>query len=512
MQVTGLLLATGAVWGVLWLLIKTAEHLVGPGFAQFFESRNITLSLANVRWFTVRLNPLFSYVGNKYRRALDIWFGAGVVFGVLALVSSVIFLAYNLTRSLLRPSEVQALTPIIPGVNLPSQQLLPYFLTLAVSGIFHELGHAFAAVVEKKVVHGFGLFLFVLYPGAFVQLPDDLHVGLSPYRQLKIFCAGVWHNFVLALIGLLLLFSLPALLSLAYRQPNGVLVGSVPETSPLHGHLFAGDIIVAIDDTPVHSRADWLRTLTALHTAVSEPSSNSSDAARSSPPRVAARGYCVFESWVGEGHDNNNHADNSSPPCCDFSAAERGPLQCFRWHPDGLGDDAAREVCLSARKVMSDSLEGCQSNAACAPEGGSVCLYPVTDPGHLIVKLTIGPGQSSAPQSPGARDGLVLFDGTPASLYHSIIASDYEPRLRFLSPFLPEDLDEALRYLVSISMALALLNIAPVYYLDGQHALSAILQLVDLAPSTRTVLTTYLLGGTSLLLAANIAVSLVSLL
>ena len=34
----------------------------------------------------------------------------------------------------------------VPGVNLPTSQLGYYLLTLLVCGIFHELGHAIAAV------------------------------------------------------------------------------------------------------------------------------------------------------------------------------------------------------------------------------------------------------------------------------------------------------------------------------------------------------------------------------
>ena len=34
----------------------------------------------------------------------------------------------------------------MPGVNVPWSQVLYYFVTLSVSGIFHEVGHAIAAV------------------------------------------------------------------------------------------------------------------------------------------------------------------------------------------------------------------------------------------------------------------------------------------------------------------------------------------------------------------------------
>ena len=65
---------------------------------------------------------------------------------------------------------LQVLTPVMPGVNLPSSQTGYYLLTLLVCGILHEFGHAIAAVREQVRINGFGLFVFGVYPGAFVDL------------------------------------------------------------------------------------------------------------------------------------------------------------------------------------------------------------------------------------------------------------------------------------------------------------------------------------------------------
>lgn len=43
---------------------------------------------------------------------------------------------------------------------------------------------------EQVRVNGFGMFVFVVYPGAFVDL-FTTHLNLiSPVQQLRIFCAG----------------------------------------------------------------------------------------------------------------------------------------------------------------------------------------------------------------------------------------------------------------------------------------------------------------------------------
>lgn len=48
----------------------------------------------------------------------------------------------------------------------------------------------FSPCREQVRVNGFGMFVFVVYPGAFVDL-FTTHLNLiSPTQQLRIFCAG----------------------------------------------------------------------------------------------------------------------------------------------------------------------------------------------------------------------------------------------------------------------------------------------------------------------------------
>jgi len=80
-------------------------------------------------------------------------------------------------------------------------------------------------------VCGFGLFVFAIYPGAYVNLYTEHLQAVSPMRQLRVYCAGVWHNFVVVLIAIAALVSLPWLLSLFYHTGNAVVITSVMEVS-----------------------------------------------------------------------------------------------------------------------------------------------------------------------------------------------------------------------------------------------------------------------------------------
>ena len=57
----------------------------------------------------------------------------------------------------------------------------------------------------------------------------EQYEALPARRQLSIVCAGVWHNFVVAVIAYLMLMSLPTLLLPFYDADSGVVVQSIDQ-------------------------------------------------------------------------------------------------------------------------------------------------------------------------------------------------------------------------------------------------------------------------------------------
>ncbi|XP_009572711.1 PREDICTED: membrane-bound transcription factor site-2 protease-like, partial [Fulmarus glacialis] len=147
----------------------------------------------------------------------------------------------------------------VPGVNLPVSQLTYFFSAILISGVIHEVGHGVAAIREQVRFNGFGIFIFIVYPGAFVDLFTTHLQLISPVQQLRIFCAGVWHNFVLGVASFMVLFLLPAILFPFYYTGVGALVTEVAEDSPANGPrgLFVGDLVTNLQDCPVYSVEDW---------------------------------------------------------------------------------------------------------------------------------------------------------------------------------------------------------------------------------------------------------------
>ena len=74
---------------------------------------------------------------------------------------------------------------------------------------------------------GFGWFILPIFCGAYVELQTDHLQVISAFRQLRIYCAGVWHNCISALIAAGLYFLLPFVYLLFYSTEGGVIVSDV---------------------------------------------------------------------------------------------------------------------------------------------------------------------------------------------------------------------------------------------------------------------------------------------
>src|SRR3546814_5971464 len=95
-------------------------------------------------------------------------------------------------------SPSAAIVPLIPGVNLPAEYLLVFWLATFISLVVPELGHAAAAAMERLQIQGVGVFFAFLFPGAYARIEASLHY-IPLWSQLKVYAHGVWHNVFLTL-------------------------------------------------------------------------------------------------------------------------------------------------------------------------------------------------------------------------------------------------------------------------------------------------------------------------
>ncbi|MEE6469272.1 hypothetical protein FKM82_008559 [Ascaphus truei] len=409
-----------------------------------------------------------------------------MVFGIIAMFGSMILLGKTLMQTL---NQMMADSPasqndrmlqvVVPGVNLPISQLTYFFSAILISGVIHEVGHGVAAIREQVRFNGFGIFIFTVYPGAFVDLFTTHLQLVSPVQQLRIFCAGVWHNFILGIVGILILFPLPALLFPFYYTGVGALVTEVLEDSPASGPrgLFVRDLVTLLQDCPVTGVDDW-------HSCLAEISQK---------PQI---GYCVNTAILQQLHFPSRvyrRLDGSVECCSNNSLSDI----CFSYSNNM---DNQLFACLPARKAIQTSQE-CRSNIDCQKgPARNVCAVPSLENQTRLIRV----------KHPPRID--MLFIGYPLHLEYAVSISSFIPRYNFLSIDFPVIIETFCKYLISLSGALAVINAVPCFALDGQWILNSFLEAtlssVIVEKQNRELMGFFILLAGSSLLTANVALGL----
>ncbi|XP_067121448.1 membrane-bound transcription factor site-2 protease isoform X2 [Centruroides vittatus] len=337
----------------------------------------------------------------------------------------------------------QILQPVFPGVNLPLSHVIYYFVTLLMCSIFHELGHALAAARENVKIHGSGLFIFGIFPGAFVDLSTESMTLLTPWQQLRIYCAGVWHNIVLVLCASFLLYVNAFLLFPFYQYGSGVTVTYIAENSGVDGPagLETGDVITAIVSCSIQTEEHWKK---CLQDKINQPS----------------QGYCVPITFIMQ--EDVAIKGSSNNPMFDCCNKESQNELCF--HHWTLNDQE-KYSCLPVRKLLQQSGGMCKTSEQCE-DGSWTCIIPQIDNDTRLLQLYRN-GKNS-----------VIFIGSPMELYFSVSVSSWIPR-NTVFPIPPIQMYETfLRYVISFSSALAILNVVPGFLLDGFWITNTLMKLI----------------------------------
>lgn len=464
------------VWIGVFLLLKFLESSQYRNqLYNLLNQLNLEISIGYVKWYTSKFNRAIVNLvrGSEFKRkAFSLWFFVGTCVSLLLGASSLLLLLYNMYSIIYaHPNEQPVMTPLVPGVNIPVSQIPYLFISLLVSAVLHELGHAMAAANLRKEFSNIGMFLFFIFPGAFVTFLDEFE-DLLPLNKLKIYCAGAWHNVVIVIIATLLTMSMSVWMSPLYQYNQGTMILAVDENSPMNNHLLPGDLIVGLNDCSISNSADWIECLMEFI-----------------DPATTPPGYCVPDLAL-------SIAETSSDlECCE--SGYMGALQCFS--PSLLLEEELTEedaFCMSARQVLSQTV--CYSSEECSGEKQQ-CLFPVSvNEGETLMKIEKDDGS------------FVIFVGHPSLLYSYARVVDYVPKFEFLKRInLHFHAENMLYYLISISSALGILNMAPVFLLDGQWAFIALCDILlpHYSSNFRKKVANSVLWVVSCLFVLNIALS-----
>ncbi|MEK6873057.1 MAG: site-2 protease family protein [Nanoarchaeota archaeon] len=157
------------------------------------------------------------YVGKKYKKTLTVLGFIGVIIGYLLMLSMIYFLyklvyIYLFAPEVVRQIKIPPLIPLIPYLPevfkvsfLPPFYFTYWIISIAVIAIFHEFAHGIIAKRYNVPILTTGFGFLGPFLAAFVEPDEKIMMKKPKYQQIAILSAGVFTNFVLAIVFFLVL-------------------------------------------------------------------------------------------------------------------------------------------------------------------------------------------------------------------------------------------------------------------------------------------------------------------
>ncbi|KAG8038499.1 hypothetical protein G9C98_006195 [Cotesia typhae] len=233
------------------------------------ENTGLEIKPFRVVWFTSFFNRKIIKWSIEKTNLLSLWFNLGVIVSIILLpIALGVLIKMTLSNFVNKSTGDTAdvnwqLELMIPGINVPVSDIQYYIITLGICSLFHELGHAVAASRENVQIYGVGFILALVLPIAYVSINQEQLKSLKIPGQLRILCAGVWHNIVLAAVAAVIFYLNSWIWIPLFVSNTGVFVTSIAMNSPLLGAkgLETRDIIFKINNCEVKNNDDWYHCL-----------------------------------------------------------------------------------------------------------------------------------------------------------------------------------------------------------------------------------------------------------
>lgn len=412
-------------------------------YEQFLHGTGLTVKFLRLQWYTTALNRSLIKWSNKFPRFFATSFDLGVCISISLL--PMIFTYQIMSWLMSHPTSSNEIDVgfeiMMPGVNLPIDEIGYYVSALAVSSVVHELGHGIAAVLEDVPVTGFGFFIFLIFPVAYTELGTDQLNSLKIWRKLRVICAGIWHNVVLSLVFYTIFLALSTIFAPLYNVNIGVTITNIKSDSKLLGErgLQASDVVTHINNCPVTNVDSWYGCL--LESIRQQPA------------------YCISNDFVLN-HDESIpvfHSNEGLTECCDRKNLKN---LCFEYISESNGVlELPQFMCLNVRNVIENSLDYCHKTIKCHD---NFCIKPIVDNTTTVLHM----------KRLTKKD--VMYVGHPADLSRTMKVSDFVAKTKMFPASFIDGIANFIKYVVVFSFGMAVVNVIPCFALDGQFIVSAV--------------------------------------
>ncbi|XP_017149107.1 membrane-bound transcription factor site-2 protease [Drosophila miranda] len=449
-----------SLYGVLYFFDRFFKSCMHYPYDAFLKNTGLSVNFMSLHWHTNAFNRAllrWGSAGNSCTRNFMVTsFNVGVLLTFSLLPIGIILLIITIfsggeadTSAPYASAMPVQLEILLPGVNLPLEEIGYYITTLVLCLVVHEMGHAMAAVLEDVPVTGFGIKFFFCLPMAYTELSNDHLNSLRWFKKLRVLCAGIWHNFLFAGICYLLISTIGITMSPFFVYNEHVIVTELTRKSALRGErgLKVDNLITQVNGCPISSVESWH---SCLYSTMKKRA-----------------GYCVSADFIqlnDESSAISHHSVDGQLQCCD----ELNPnVSCFEVVEDVNGDvpvELPQHVCLNVRRTLEEVTEHCTSGLC--SEG--FCLRPLMR--NITAIMTFKRLNLNGEKLPP-----VIYVGHPWDVSRTVEVSAFVPRYRFLSAAWPDAWFLLLKYNVVFSIGLALVNAIPCFGFDGAHITSTVI-------------------------------------
>jgi S2P endopeptidase len=437
------------IYGMLMFFDFFFKSCMMLPYLEFLKATGITVKFFRLNFYTTGFNRFITRWSSKmpsiYRNSFMVGcyvtillFPVAMCLVVASLFSGSAPTANGTTNN--QVEDVARLEILLPGVNLPLNEIGYYILALLICSVVHEAGHGIAAVLEDVPVVGFGLSLMFIVPIAFTEIDTDQLQTAKLWKKMKIYSAGIWNNLLLAGWSYIILLLLPILFSPIYDTNEAIFITKIKSKAPIRGEngLYVGDSITQINGCAVKNEEDWLRCL--------------SDTIHHHPA------YCVSEDFVHNNEESIHEVDHQKDgihSCCPTNPA----LNCFE---NFDVERLPQYVCLNIRSTVEAARDYCHKSRC--DEHSHTCIKAILPNTTTIIHM----------KRKNRTKDLVYY-GHPYDFLRNVEISEFTPKTKFFEPWFGDAIALLLKYLAVFSSGLAIVNVVPCYGLDGQFLVNALI-------------------------------------
>lgn len=155
-------------------------------------------------------------------------------------------------------------------------------------------------------------------------------------------------------------------------------------------------------------------------------------------------------------------------------------------------------MCLPTRPIVESSIDYCHLDKRICPEH-THCIRPLLS--NSTVLLTIKRRNS----------GDVIYIGHPSDLFLTVSVSSFVPKYNFLKLNYAAIAYKLLKYLVVFSSGLAILNVLPCFFFDGQHIIGCLSKILLRKRNHRNKFTFFIVLFGTILLLINLIFTIVTI-